>query len=330
MNCLRKLATATLLVALHLVPAVTTVFAQSVYPSKPVRVVVPYPPGGAADITGREVARKLGEAWGQQVVVDNRAGAAAAIGHGIVAKAPPDGYTLVLGTSGGLVTTPALGVKLPYDPVRDFAPIGLVVHAPWVLTTHSGIPADNVKDLVEFARASTKKLNFGSPGTGTPNHLGGVLLMALTGIQMVHVPYRGGAPAMTDLIGGQIDAYFASFGSIGPHLKSGRVRAIAVGHPTRLRAWRGVPTIAETYPGFDNSGWYAVLAPAGTPRAIVQKINTDLNKAFRAEDVAKRMDIIGMEVASTTPAELSEIMRSQLERWSKVIKDAGITLESAQ
>ena len=165
-------------------------------------------------------------------------------------------------------------------------------------------------------------------GRGCANF--GAALGKITGIQMVHVPYRGGAPAMIDLIGGQIDAYFASFGSIGPHLKTGRVRAIAVGHPTRLRAWGGVPTIAETYPGFDNSGWYAVLAPAGTPRAIVQKINTDLNKVVRAEDVAKRMDSIGMEVASTTPAELAEVMRSQLGRWSKVIKDAGITLESAQ
>lgn len=310
--------------------AVLSASAQGTYPTRPVRLVVPYPPGAAADFTGREIARKLTEAWGQQVVVDNRAGAAAAIGHGLVAKAPPDGYTLVMGTSGGLVTTPAMGIKLPYDPVRDFAPIGLAVYAPWVLTINPGLPAHTVKELVDVARTRTRKLNFASPGTGTPNHLGGVMLMAMTGIQMVHVPYKGGSTALTDLIAGQVDAYFSSFGSIGPHLKTGRVRAIAVGHPARLKAWAQVPAIAETYAGFDNSGWYGVLAPAGTPQAIIKKINADLNRGFAEPDIAKRMDVLGMEVATTTPAGLAELIRVQQERWRKLIKESGMTEEQLQ
>lgn len=309
-------------------------YAQSTYPSRPVRLVVPYPPGGGADFAGREIARKLTEAWGQQVVVDNRGGAAAAIGHALGAKAAPDGYTLLMGTSGGLVTTPAMGVKLPYDPVKDFVPIGLAVYAPWVLTINPGLPAHTVKEFVDVARARTnanaKKLNFASPGTGTPNHLGGVMLMAMTGIQLLHVPYKGGAVALTDLIAGQVDAYYSSFGSIGPHLKTGRVRAIAVGHPTRLKAWAQVPAVAETYPGYDNSGWYGVLAPVGISQALVKKINADLNRGFAEPDIAKRMDVLGMEVATTTPVGLADLIRTQQERWRKVIKESGITDEQLQ
>ena len=300
------------------------------YPSRPIRMVVPYPPGGSTDPTGRAFAAWLSEALGQQVVVDNRPGAGATIGHGLVAKAAPDGYTILLGTSGGLATGPALAAKLPYDPVRDFAPIGLAVYTPFLLVVHPAVPAKNVKEFVAYGRAPGTDLNFASPGNGTPNHLGAELLKSMTGLKFVHVPYKGGGPAMVDLLSGRAHAIFGGIPYAGPNAKAGKLRAIAVGHSSRVASWPELPTVAETLPGFYNTTWFGLLAPAGTPRAVVDRINAEMKKAVANPDFAKQLAAMGLEPASSTPAEFHDMIASELKRWSKVIKEAGITAESAQ
>ncbi|HEV7821731.1 MAG TPA: tripartite tricarboxylate transporter substrate-binding protein, partial [Burkholderiales bacterium] len=232
------------------------------YPIRPVRLVVPYPPGGATDFTAREIAQALSESMGRQFVVDNRSGAAGTMGHHIVAKAASDGYTLVVGTFGGLVTGPALmGAQLPYDPEKDFVPIGLAVHTPWALVLNPAVPAKSVKELIDLAKASPGKLNYASTGTGTPNHLGMVLLLTHANINMVHVPYRSAGQITVDLISGQVQSVFSGVPQILPHHNAGRLRIIGVGHPVRLSALPDVPAIAETVPGFNNSGFYGLLAP---------------------------------------------------------------------
>jgi tripartite-type tricarboxylate transporter receptor subunit TctC len=305
------------------------VFAQDKYPSRPIRMIVPYPPGGSTDPTGRAFAAWLSEAFGQQVVVDNRPGAGATIGHGLGAKATPDGYTLLLGTSAGLAVSPALGTKLPYDPVKDFAPIGLGVYVPFLLVVHPGMPT-NLKDFIALGKTQPARINFASPGTGTPNHLGAELLKVMTGFQFVHVPYKGGAPAILDVVAGRAQALFGGIPYTGPHAKSGRVRVIAIGHPKRLASWPDVPAIAETLPGFTNTTWYGLLGPAGTPKVAIDRINAEMKKAVASPEFIKLLDNIGLEPASSTPAEFQEMIRTELARWSKVIKQAGITTDIAQ
>ena len=298
--------------------------AQQKYPTKPIRFIVPYPPGGSTDYTAREIAPRLSEMWGQQLVIDNRGGAGSLIGHGMAATAVPDGYTLLLGTSTGLSIAPALGTKLAYDPQKDFAPIGLIVYAPYMLTLHPSIPANNVQAFIDYAKRQPGKLNYGSSGTATPNHLGGEMLDIMAGMRTVHVPYKGGGLALTDLIGGQLQYMFSAIPQVLPHVKSGRLRAIAVGHPTRTRAAPELPAVAETLPGFNNTTWYGLLAPARTPRDIVVRINADLNKVLAQPEFAQRILIQGVEAATSTPEGLGEMIRADEARWRKGIKGAGI------
>ena len=307
------------------VPA--TVLAQN-YPARPVRFIVPYPPGGSTDYTAREIGQRLSELWGQQLVIDNRGGAGSLIGHGMAATAPPDGYTLLLGTSTGLSIAPALGTKLAYDPQKDLAPIGLAVYAPYLLVVHASIPANSVKEFIDYAKKQPGKLNYASSGTGTPNHLGGEMMDLLGGIRTVHVPYKGGGPAMTDLISGQLQYMLTAIPQALPHVKSGRLRALAVGHPSRTRAAPDMPPIAETLPGFNNTTWYGLLAPARTPRDIVARVNADLGKILAQPELAQRMLSQGIEAASSTPEALGEMIRTETERWRKVIKGAGIVAET--
>src|SRR5687767_9757332 len=250
--------------------------AEAPYPTKPIRLIVPYPPGGSTDPTARAYGGWLSEKLGVPVVIDNRPGAGATIGHALGAKAPPDGYTLLLGTSGGLVVSPAFGSKLPYDAVKDLAPIGLGVYAPFLLVVHPGVAAKTTKDLVDLAKAQPGKINFASPGTGTPNHLGMELLTAMTGAKFTHVPYKGGGPATVDLVAGRVHAIFGSIPQWQPHLPAGKVRAIGIGHPTRVKSMPDVPAIAEYLPGFNNTSWYGLLGPAGTSPAVVAKINAEM------------------------------------------------------
>jgi tripartite-type tricarboxylate transporter receptor subunit TctC len=300
------------------------------YPSRPIRMIVPYPPGGSTDPTGRAFAQWLSDALGQSVVVDNRPGAGATIGHGLGAKATPDGYTILLGTSGGLATSPALGAKLSYDPVKDFSPIGLGVYAPFLLALHPSLPASNLKDFIALSKAQPKSINFASPGVGTPNHLGAELLKSLSGFQFVHVPYKGGGPAIIDMIAGRAQAIFGGVPYVGPHVKAGRLKVIAIGHPTRIATWPDVPAIAETVPGFTNTTWYGLLGPAGMPKAAINRINAEMKKAVANPEFVKQLDAIGLLAASSTPEEFRAMIKSELARWTKVIKQAGITVDSAQ
>jgi len=298
--------------------------AQS-YPIRPVRLVVPYPPGGTTDFTAREISQALSESMGQQFVVDNRSGAAGTMGHHIVAKAAPDGYTLVVGTFGGLVTGPALmGAQLPYDPEKDFVPIGLAVPTPWALVLNPGVPAKSVKELIDLAKASPGKLNYASTGTGTPNHLGMVLLLLHANINMIHVPYRSAGQITVDLISGQVQSVFSGVPQILPHVKAGRLRVIGVGHPVRLCALPDVAAIAETVPGFNNSGFYGLLAPPSTPRVLVDRLNGELKKAFGAPETVMRLESQGVVAATSTPQEFAALIRKHLVLWRKVVKDANI------
>jgi len=298
--------------------------AEAAYPNRRVRLIVLYPPGGSTDPTARAYGSWLADKFEVSIVVDNRPGAGSTIGHGLGAKATPDGYTLLLGTSGGLVVSPAFGTKIPYDPVKDFAPIGVGVYVPFLLVVHPSVAAKNTKELIELAKAQPGKINFGSPGTGTPNHLGIELLKAMTGAEFTHVPYKGGGPATIDLVAGRIQAIFGSIPQWQPFLATGRVRAIGVGHPTRVKSMPDVQAIAEILPGFNNTSWYGLLAPAGTPATIINKINAEMNRAARDPEFIKQIEGMGLEVASSTPKEMGDLIRSELARWTKVIKSAGI------
>ena len=320
---LSRAASAALAVSL-LANAAPSLAAEAAYPTRPIRMIVPYPPGGSTDPTARAYGGWLSDKLGVPVVIDNRPGAGATIGHALGAKAPPDGYTLLLGTSAGLVVSPAFGTKLPYDPVKDLAPIGLGVYVPFLLVTHPSVPAKTVRELVDLAKAKPGSINFGSPGSGTPNHLGMELLKAITGAEFVHVPYKGGGPATVDLVAGRIQAIFGSIPQWQPFLASGKVRAVGVGHPKRVKSMPEVAAIAETYPGFTNTSWYGLLGPAGTPRAVIDKINGEMNRAAANPEFIKHIEGIGLEVASSTPKEMGDLIRTELARWTKVIKSAGI------
>ena len=298
--------------------------AENPYPTKPIRIIVPYPPGGSTDPTARAFGSWLSEKLGVSIVIDNRAGAGSTIGHALGAAATPDGYTLLLGTSAGLVVSPALGTKVQYDSIKDFAPVGLCVYVPFLLVVHSSVPAKNMVEFIELAKAHPGEVRFGSPGTGTPNHLGIELLTALTGAKFTHVPYKGGGPATVDLIAGRIQAIFGSIPQWQPHFAGGKIRAIAIGHPTRLPQVPDVPAVAETIPGFNNTSWYALFAPAGTPAPIINKINAEMRKAVANAEFSKFVESIGLVPASSTPKELGDMVRTELARWTKVIHDAGI------
>jgi tripartite-type tricarboxylate transporter receptor subunit TctC len=300
---------------------------QAQYPNRPIRFVVPYPPGGGTDFTAREMGMRLSEQFGQSVVIDNRPGAGATLGHGIVAKSAPDGYTILLATTGGMVSGPALGVKIAYDPLKDFAHVGFLVHVPYTIVTSASLPATSVRELIDLARASPGKLNFGSPGTGTPNHLGGVMLMLLTGIDMVHIPYKGGGPLMTALMAGQMHVAFSSPPQALPHVRVGRLKMLGVGHPTRLKSLPEVPAINETVPGFVNTGWWGVVAPAGTPKEIVQRLNAAVNKSLALPEVEKKFLTNGVIAAPSTPDEFRSFVAEDHQRWSKVIKDANLRID---
>jgi len=299
--------------------------AQSAYPTKPIRLLIPFPPGGSADPLGRALAVWFSDKFGVPVVADNRPGAGTAIAHTLGAKAVPDGYTLLLGASSGLTTNPAFGTKLDYDPVKSYAPIGLAAYVPQLLVVHPSVAAKNFNELIELAKTQPGKINFGSPGVGTVGHLSIELFNAATGARFVHVPYKGAGPAVIDLVGGRIQAFQGSVPGTYPQVSAGRIRALATGHRERLRAMPDLPTIAESLPGFTNDGWYGVLAPAGTPAAIINKLNAELKRALANPEFIKQIDAIGMEPAKGgTPQELHEWIATELARWTKVVREAGI------
>ena len=300
------------------------------YPAKPVRLIVPYPPGGTTDFVAREIANKLGEAWGRQVVIDNRPGAGTLIGLNMGAKAASDGYTITFGTSAGLAVNPALGVKMPFDPRRDFAPIGLMVYVPYLLVVNPALPVRNIKELIDLAKTQPGKLNFASPGVGTPNHLGIELLNIVAGVKFVHVPYKGGATAVTDLVAGQVQILFSGTPQVSAFVKTGRLRVIAVATTKPTRVAPEFPPLADTYPGFDCNTWYGLLAPARTSPAIVNKFNAELNRVLTDAGVIQRLLDQGVEATPGTPAAFRDLIAAETERWRTVIKSAGITPDAAQ
>jgi tripartite-type tricarboxylate transporter receptor subunit TctC len=298
------------------------------YPSKPVRLVVPFPAGGTTDLLARAMAQKLSEALGQQFVVDNRPGAGGNIGSDIVAKSAPDGYTLLMGTVGTHAINVSLYAKMPYDAVKDFVPIVLVAGVPNVLVVHPALPVKTVADLIKLAKDQPGSINFASSGNGTSIHLSGELFKSLTGVQMAHVPYKGSAPALTDLIGGQVQIMFDNLPSALPQIKAGKLRAIAVTSTKRAPALPDLPTIAESgVPGFEASSWFGMLAPAGTPRGIVLRINAEVNKALQAGDMKEKLLAQGAEAVGNSPEFFVDYIRSETVKWAKVVKDSGAKVD---
>lgn len=297
--------------------------AQQPWPAKPVRLVVGYAAGGATDVLARLVALKVGEELGKPVVVENRAGANSNVGAEVVAKAEPDGYTLYVYTIANTINA-SLYDKLGYDPAKDFEPVGMIAKIPNVLVVNPSLPVKSVADYLRFARESPSGITFASSGSGSSIHLSGEIFRMRSGINMLHVPYRGSAPAVTDLLGGQVQSMFDNTPSAMPHVKAGRLRAIAVTSPQRLPLLPDVPTVAESgYPGFDVQSWFAIAAPAGTPRPVVDRLNAALNKALAAPDVRQRMQDLAANPQPGTPEQMRSFMTSELKRWHDVVKQSG-------
>ncbi|MSP98851.1 MAG: tripartite tricarboxylate transporter substrate binding protein [Betaproteobacteria bacterium] len=297
------------------------------YPTRPVRLIVPAAPGGGTDISARMIAPKLSEYFGQQVVVDNRAGGNTIIGNELVARAAPDGYTLLMGIS-SLAILPHIHTKLPYDAGKDYAPVSQVVQMPNFLVAHPSLPARSVKELIAFARARAGQLNYGAGGTGTNPHLAMELLLSMTGLKMVYVPYKGQGPALIDLLAGHVSLTMASMQSVLPHVRSGRLRAYGVSSTKRATVAPDIPTIAEAgVPGYEVVQWFGVLAPANTPRDIIGKLHTGIVRAVQDPVIRERFISDGAEAVGSTPEAFAAIIRADLGKWSKVIKDAGIKPE---
>jgi len=322
MKCLKQLA-----VLLATACAFTGAFAQK-YPERPVTLVIPFPPGASTDAFGRLIAQRMALDLKQQVVVVNRDGASGVIGTHYVARAAPDGYTLLWGTSSGLAIMPALKRKLPYDPQRDFAPISLGAKVSWVLVVHPSVPADNVKALVALAKKHPGKLNFASAGTGGAPHLAGELFKVTTGIDVVHIPYRGTALFAVDLVAGQVDYGFASPLTTQPFTRTGRLKALAVTAAKRIDVYPDIPTMAEAgYPKFELTQWYAMVAPAGTPANIITTLNAAIRNALTDPTLIKRLAEDGGMPAPTTPDGLAEFIRNDTASYAKIVEKAGIKTE---
>jgi len=301
--------------------------AQSGYPEKPVRLVVPYPPGASTDALGRMVALKMSPSIGQTVMVDNKGGASGNIGSDMVAKAAGDPYTFLLGTDATHAANMHLVANPPFNPVRDFTPLTLAVLNPIVLVVHPSVPATSITELAAFVKANPNKGGYGSSGTGSPHHLAGELLKNRTGAPFVHVPYRGGAPAVNDLLGGQIPMVFASVITVLPHIQAGRLKAIAMTGTARYENLPNVPTIAETLDGFDMSSWLAFFGPPNMPEAASRRLSDEIVKALRDPETRAKLNTSGLVVVASTPAELAATVRRDFEQRGKLIRDAGIKAE---
>ncbi len=296
------------------------------YPNRPIRFIVPLTAGAGSDTTARAVAQKLGAILGQQVVVDNRPGASGNIGLELAAKSPPDGYTVVLVSASNTVN-PAL-IKTPFDLVRDFSPVSQLTAQPYALTVHVSVPAKTVREFIELARARPRMLTYGSSGTGGLSHLASELFAQMAKIEWIHVPYKGGAAAINDLLGGQINAQFTTIIGTTQHVKAGRMRWLAISTAQRSRAAPDLPTIAEAgVPGFDVGGWYGVLAPARTPPAVVVRLSNEINNALKAPDVGERFAADGSEPIGRTPENFAAYIKSEIAKWAKVVRETGVRAE---
>ena len=303
------------------------VLAQA-WPAKPIRLVVPYPPGGSTDLLARTIGQKVGEALGQTIVVDNRAGAGGMLGSDIVARSAPDGYTILLGTGATHGLTLLLSKSIPYDPVKDFTAITAAVEVPIILVVHPSVPGVTAKDLVEWAMKNPGKLAYGSSGTGSPHHLSGELLKQVAAIDMVHVPYKGAAPAVQDLIGGQIPAVFTTLSTALPHIRGGKIRAVGFVEAKRQASVPEIPTIGESLPGYVMPvSWLGFFAPAGLPEPILRRVNAEIVKAVQSPEVRGKLEAAGMPVVGTSAEEFARMVKDDIETFRRIITAAGIKPE---
>ena len=310
-----------------LLMAAALTHAQS-FPVKPVRVITPFTAGSAIDTLARVVGQKLGDTWGQQVVIDNRIGANGIIGTEAAAKAPPDGYTVYLGNISTLAVNPHLYLKLPYDALRDFAPVTLAATIPVVLVVHPSLPVKSVRELIALAKAHPGQLNYASGGTGSAQHLPMEMLRVETGINIVHVPYKGLGPAFSDVLGGQVPMMFTGVSNVVPYMKTGRLRVLAIGSPKRSATLPDVPTVAEAgVPGFDFDSWTGYLVPVGTPRELIVKLHADITRTLAAPEVRDKLVTLGFDLVGGTPDAFATLIRNDIARFGKLIKAAGIKAE---
>ena len=315
-----------LLAFVFLLVSSASAFAQT-YPAKPIKIVVPFPAGGIADLYARLIGARLSDGWGQPVVVENRTGAGGNIGADAVAKSAPDGYTLVMGSFGTHAVNVSLFSTMPYDPVRDFAPIALVLEAEGLLVVHPTVPAQSVLDLIAYARAHPGRLTFASAGMGTASHLAGELFKTMARVEMTHVPYKGNVPAITDLLAGQTSLLFATMPTVLPHAKAGKLRALATIGSVRSAAAPELPTVAESLPGFEVNNWIGLFAPAGTAPDIVRKWNLEVNKIMRGADIKQRLLTEGARYAPNTPEQFAEFVKSEIAKWAPVVKASGARVD---
>jgi tripartite-type tricarboxylate transporter receptor subunit TctC len=321
------LRTVTRIAAIAALAAATFVSAQS-YPTRPIKMIVPFPPAGSTDISARAVAGKLGERLGQPVVIENKPGAGGNIGTDVVAKAAPDGYTLVVGTVGTHAINPSLYSKMPYDHLRDFAPVILLSTTPNVLVVPAAFPANSVKDVIAMAKAKPGILTFASSGSGTSIHLSGEMFKSMAGLDMTHIPYKGSAPMLIDLMSGQVNMAFDNLSASMPHIKGGKLRALATTGATRSTALPDIPTVAEAgLPGYESTSWNAVYVPAGTPKEIVERLNREIRAILESPETRKFFAEQGAESGGGTPEQLAAFMRAETTKWSKVVKDSGAKVD---
>ncbi len=301
--------------------------AHAVYPDKPIKIVIPFAPGGPSDVLGRAIAQKLNVALGQPVIADNKPGAGTNLAAEFVAKSPADGYTLLLMMVGTQAINEAMYPKLAYNTVRDFAPISLTAASSLIFAAHPSVPAKNLKELVTLVKANPAKFNYGTAGAGTPLHLGGLLFNNLAGTDFQHVPYKGAAPAMNDVLGGQIQLILAGTPSVLAHIKSGKLNAMGVTSLKRSANAPEVPTIAESYPGFEVELVYALVAPAGTPKDVVTKLNAEVTKALQDTEMRDKLTAQGFEVRTSTPEQLGNYIKSEITKWAPLVKESGVKPE---
>lgn len=298
------------------------------YPAKPIRLIIPYPPGGGVDAIMRPFAQHLSARLGQQIVIDNRGGSGGSIAMEAVARAAPDGYTIVAPITAQLAINPALYKSLPYDPIKDFAPITLFADGAYILVVHPSLPVRSMKEFLQLARKRPGEIHYGSAGNGSGGHLAGALLTSMTGIKIVHVPYKGGGPAQVGLLSGEIQADFEVWAYARGHIESGRIRAVAVTTAKRPRSLPDFPTIAESgVPGYDSGVWYALLAPAGTPRAIIERLNRESVAVLNNPEYRKLLADQAIDPIGSTPEELGQYIRREVDKWAKVVKDTGARID---
>ena len=315
------------LIAVILVAGVCgAAFAQA-YPAKPIRFVVPWAPGGSTDVLARIIAQKLHESWGLPVLVENRPGASGNVGSDLVAKAAPDGYSILVGSMSTHAMNGALYAKMPFRPVDDFAPVAILAYVTNVLVAHPSVTANNVAELIAYARANPGKLNYASAGSGSTNHLSAALFEKMAGIRMTHVPYKGGAPAVVDLVGGQVDVFFTGSTNVLAHVKAGKLKLLGVTEARRAKVLPDLPTVGETLPGYEMAVWYGMFAPAGTPGELVNRLNAEVNRIMQLPDVNARLAPLGAETVTHSAAEFSRILKADELKWTRIIAEVGARAE---